>query len=380
MALDMRYDVPGWMQQKESPWAALEAGSRVGAQVMETVNRARQTALETTRLQSQDDLAQKKFELEAQTVGLQNQTRTQEIEATKADLPLWNDFQTKLNGVRTTEELAALEIPAFQHPLNSQRAQAMLNGRSHILSQTAASKAMVSLDAKYDSAIGFDANAVSDLAQYKRYSPEWASALSDWATTAEDVKSRQVEADFAVRQKALTEGKLQVAEIRAQTLVDAALNRGASAAEVAKIRADAMTGVADIRAKSRMDVEIERGNQQRMNIDERGMWGGYLKNLGGRAPNLDTFLRGSVHDILSKDSANRKALMDMMQPVPAAMTYEEAVAHAKKVWDENIGGGSTATPASSNPMPATKDLLKKDVIYDTPRGKALWDGEKFIAQ
>lgn len=40
-------------------------------------------------------------------------------------------------------------------------------------------------------------------------------------------------------------------------------------------------------------------------------------------------------------------------------------------------GGSTSEPQKAMPMPKTKDKLEKGVVYQTPRGLARWNGDKF---
>lgn len=304
-----QFDLPPWLQQKDSPWAAMVAGYGVAQDISQNMMRARALTLEAQRMQSQDDLAHKKFELDAQSVGLQNQIQTQQIEAEKNDQPLWIAYQDKLYQAQSTSELAAMEMPAFQSDKTRMRAVQELNGRAHLLSQTSAGMAMAKLDAKYDDVIDFDPNAMAQLGQFKRYSPEWATALDDWSTTANDVRSRKAQADYAEKQRILTEGKIAV--------------------------------------------QTERGQQQLMNIDERGLWGGYQKSLGGRAPNKDTFLRGSVHDILEKDSRDRKVLIDQGKPSPPPMTYEEAVGLAESVWNKNI------TPQDSTKSSAPKGKVLK---------------------
>jgi hypothetical protein len=43
------------------------------------------------------------------------------------------------------------------------------------------------------------------------------------------------------------------------------------------------------------------------------------------------------------------------------------------------GPGAAAT-AGPLPMPKTKEELKKDQTYQTPRGVARWDGTKFVLE
>lgn len=99
------------------------------------------------------------------------------------------------------------------------------------------------------------------------------------------------------------------------------------------------------------------GARQAMVIDEKGMWGEYIKNLGGRAPNKDTFLRQSIHDILAKNSADRKAAEAAGNPIPTTMTYEDAAVMAEGVWNRHITGQSN--PSTNSPSSDPLGLFSK---------------------
>ncbi len=47
---------------------------------------------------------------------------------------------------------------------------------------------------------------------------------------------------------------------------------------------------------------------------------------------------------------------------------------------QQAAGGGKSTAVDSQPLPEKKEELKKGTLYQTARGPAVWDGEKFVKQ
>ncbi len=138
MPIDTNF--PTWMLPKESPIDAMVKGVQIGTQIAQTQQAGQRLALQAQEQQQQMQLQEKRFQLDAETTGLRNQTVAMALDAQRADLPKWQNFVSEAGKASTPDELLAVEFPDFQSAQYRTSAAQLMSGRSALFAQTSDAK------------------------------------------------------------------------------------------------------------------------------------------------------------------------------------------------------------------------------------------------
>ncbi len=193
MAINTEF--PNWMLPKESPIDAMVKGVQMGTALAQTRQTGQRLTLQAQAQAQEVELSNKRFELQAQTQGLQNQLLSQQLDAEQSDLPMLQQFATDVTHANSADDLSAMDVPAFKSPKHYQLAQSMLASKLKVLSVGSEFQAEQAVQKDYLNVLGrYPSDVALTMGPLRKGSPQWNTALQGFVA-----KSKAEDQDAAFR-------------------------------------------------------------------------------------------------------------------------------------------------------------------------------------